>query len=195
MTAPNSRFGCLGIFVVVMLCLSLLFNLLFIVGGVVGAASGGLGLPERFRETVITEGAKETTAKIAVIRINGLIASSVPGSVTDSMVDDVKLQFKQALEDKEVKAIVLAIDSPGGEVTASDIIYNTVKKAKETKPVVVSMGSLAASGGYYIACGGSHVFAHDTTFTGSIGVIMQSLNYTDLIFPAQWDPKLGIHVT
>lgn len=181
MTAPNSRFGCLGVFIVVLLCLSVLFNMLFIVGGVVGAAAGGLGQAQRFNEMVVTDGVKEASTKIAVIRVSGLIANSVPGSVTDSMVDDIKLQLKQALEDKDVKAIVLAVDSPGGEVTASDIIYNAVKKAKEQKPVVVSMGSLAASGGYYIACGGSHVFAHDTTFTGSIGVIMQSLNYTDLM--------------
>jgi protease-4 len=103
------------------------------------------------------------------------------GSVGDSMVEDMQLQLRQALEDKEVRAIVLAIDSPGGEVTASDIIYEAVKRAKAQKPVVVSMGSMAASGGYYIACGGSYLFAHDTTFTGSIGVIMQSLNYSELM--------------
>jgi protease-4 len=85
---------------------------------------------------------------------------------------------------------VLHIDSPGGEVTASDMIYNAVRKARDEgkKPVVVYMGSVAASGGYYVACGGSHLIAHDTTFTGSIGVIMQGINYEGLF------NKVGVHM-
>ena len=82
--------------------------------------------------------------------------------------------------------VVLAVDSPGGEVTASDVIYNAVRKVRdggfnaEKKPVVVYMGSLAASGGYYVACGGSYLMANETTLTGSIGVIIQTLNYREL---------------
>jgi protease-4 len=79
-----------------------------------------------------------------------------------------------------VKAIVLVIDSPGGEVTASDVIYQAVVKARAKKPVVVFMDSLAASGGYYVSCGGTYTIANETTLTGSIGVIMQTLNYKDL---------------
>ena len=77
---------------------------------------------------------------------------------------------------------MLHIDSPGGEVTASDMIYNAVRKARDEgkKPIVVYMGSVAASGGYYVACGASHLIAHETTFTGSIGVIMQGINYEGL---------------
>ena len=96
------------------------------------------------------------------------------------MVDDLKLQLQQAVDDKRVKAIVLYVDSPGGEVTASDTIYNAVRKAREKKSIVVYMGSLAASGGYYVSCGGSYLIANDTTFTGSIGVIMQTLHYQTL---------------
>ncbi|RYD75119.1 MAG: signal peptide peptidase SppA, partial [Verrucomicrobiaceae bacterium] len=75
------------------------------------------------------------------------------------------------------------VDSPGGEVTASDMIYDAVRKLRDEtkKPVVVYMGSLAASGGYYVACGGSHLMANETTLTGSIGVIMQTLNYQQLM--------------
>src|SRR4029079_19693247 len=76
--------------------------------------------------------------------------------------------------------IVLEIDSPGGEVTASDVIYNSVVKARAKKPVVVYMDSLAASGGYYVACGGKYLMANETTITGSIGVIIQTLNYKQL---------------
>ena len=80
-----------------------------------------------------------------------------------------------------MKGIVLHIDSPGGEVTASDTIYNAVRRARDKKPVVVYMGSLAASGGYYVACGAKWLVANETTFTGSIGVIMQTLNYEELL--------------
>jgi protease-4 len=89
--------------------------------------------------------------------------------------------LKHAGDDPKVKAVVLHVDSPGGEVTASDTIYNAVRKFRdEKKPVVIYMGSLAASGGYYVACGGKHIIANDTTFTGSIGVIMQTLKYKGL---------------
>jgi len=74
----------------------------------------------------------------------------------------------------------LEIDSPGGEVTASDAIYNWVVKTRAKKPVVVYMDSLAASGGYYVACGGKYLMANETTITGSIGVIIQTLNYEQL---------------
>ena len=177
MPASEKRFGCLGVFIVVLLCLSLLFNALFLVGSFAGMVGAG---PLRFNENVLTEGAAGVKSKIAVIRLGGLISSGDMGFSTGASPEEIRQQFKQALEDKEVRAIVLAIDSPGGEVTASDDIYNIIRKAREKKKVVVSMGALAASGGYYAALGGSHIFARDTTFTGSIGVIMQTLNYSEL---------------
>lgn len=175
--ANEKRFGCLGILLVAVLSLSLLFNLAFVVGNVVGVAADHV----QFREHEILPGANPAlTSKIAVIRLNGLISNSGGGAIGESMVEDIALQLKHAVEDSDVKSIILAIDSPGGEVTASDNIYNAVRKARAKKPIVVSMGSTAASGGYYIACGATHIIAHDTTFTGSIGVIMQTLNYADL---------------
>jgi protease-4 len=96
------------------------------------------------------------------------------------MVDDMRLALQQARDDDHVRAIVLEIDSPGGEVTASDIIYNWVVKTRAKKPVIVYMDSLAASGGYYVACGGQYLMANETTITGSIGVIIQTLNYEQL---------------
>jgi protease-4 len=92
----------------------------------------------------------------------------------------MRLALQQARDDNRVKAIVLEIDSPGGEVTAADQIYNAVTKARARKPVVIYMDSLAASGGYYIACGGKFLMANETTITGSIGVIIQTLNYEQL---------------
>ena len=177
MPASEKRFGCLGVFIVVLLCLSLLFNVLFLVGEAFGMTSGGT---HNFREKVFAEGTPTVKSKIAIIRLGGLISSGDMGFSTGASPDEIKQAFRQALDDTNVRAIVLAIDSPGGEVTASDDIYNVVRKARDRKPVVVSMGAMAASGGYYAALGGSHIIARDTTFTGSIGVIMQTLNYADL---------------
>ncbi len=177
MPASEKRFGCLGVFITLLLCLSLFFNALFLVGSFVGVAGAG---PRRYMENVLTEGATGVKSKIAVIRLGGLISSGDMGFSTGASPDELKQEFKQALEDKDVRAIVLAIDSPGGEVTASDDIYNIIRSARDKKKVVVSMGAMAASGGYYAAVGGSHIFARDTTFTGSIGVIMQTLNYSEL---------------
>jgi protease IV len=92
----------------------------------------------------------------------------------------LRAALQQAREDHRVKAIVLEIDSPGGEVTASDEIYSAVVKTRARKPVVVYMDSLAASGGYYVSCGGKFLMANETTITGSIGVIIQTLNYEQL---------------
>jgi protease-4 len=170
----SSRIGCLGVFLVLLLCLSLFFNALFLVGEFFNVQD-----EHKFRERQLTGANANVKTKVAVMRLDGLIANSMPGYIGDSMVEDIKLQLKQALEDQAVRAIVISIDSPGGEVTASDAIYTAIRKAREKKPIVISMGSLAASGGYYAAVAGSHLFAHETTFTGSIGVIMQSLNYRD----------------
>ncbi len=179
MSTSSNRLGCVGVFVVVLLCLSLLLNAGFLFGEFLGIA-GGFGDDSKFRERVITQPGKNITTKIAVVRLKGMITNYMPGAVGHSMVEDFKLQIKQATDDKNVSAIVVAVDSPGGEVTASDELYTAVKKAKEKKPVVITMGGLAASGGYYVAIGGSYIFANETTFTGSIGVIMQTYNYEGL---------------
>ena len=134
----------------------------------------------RFREMIVERGARGSTDKIAVISLRGLISTGIHGNVGESMVDDLRWQLEQARNDENVRAIVLEVDSPGGEVTASDMIYNAVAKTRAKKPVVVYMESLAASGGYYVACGGKYLMANETSITGSIGVIIQTLNYEQL---------------
>lgn len=180
----------MGIGLVVLLILSLVLNFIFIVAGSTSVATSAMGvrmqLP-KFEEGLVVPGKEGTTDKIAVLYLRGIISGMEPGSIGDTMVEDLKLQLAQAVADEKVKAIVLHIDSPGGEVTASDTIYNAVKRARDKKPVVVYMGSLAASGGYYVACGAKWLVANETTFTGSIGVIMQSLNYEGLM------DKVGVH--
>ncbi len=78
--------------------------------------------------------------------------------------------LKKVRKDKSVKAIVLRVNSPGGSALASDLIWRELELAKEEKPLVVSMGNLAASGGYYIACNANKIYAEPSTITGSIGV-------------------------
>src|ERR1043165_7652359 len=179
--AGNRKLGCLSIFLFVALCVSLFVNLVLMATAF--QRLGGIREPEpipRFREILLQRGARATTEKIAVITMRGLISSSLPGNVSDSMVDDMRAALQQARDDSRVKAIVMEIDSPGGEVTASDAIYHAVLKLRARKPVVVYMDSLAASGGYYVSCGGKFLVASDTTITGSIGVIIQTLNYEQL---------------
>lgn len=123
-----------------------------------------------------------TSDKIAVLTIDGII-TSMPQRGGHSLVDVIKAQLKKAREDDKVRAVVLKVDSPGGEVLASDEISELIKKfqADSGKPVVVSMGSLAASGGYYVAAPSQWIVAHEFTITGSIGVIMSTWNYRGLM--------------
>jgi protease-4 len=177
----DRKLGCLSIFLFVALCASLFINFVLVIAAF--QRLGGVREPEpipRFREILLQRGTRGTTDKIALITMRGLISSSIPGTVGDSMVDDMRTALEQAREDDRVKAIVLEIDSPGGEVTASDAIYSAVVKARARKPVEVYMDSLAASGGNYVSCGGKLLMASDTTITGSIGVIIQTLNYEQL---------------
>lgn len=178
----DRKLGCLTVFLFVALCASVFVNFALMMAALRGFSGMAHAeeRPPRFREIIVQPGPRTSTDRIAVIVLHGLISSSIPGAVSDSMVDDMRTALAQAREDSRVKAIVLEIDSPGGEVTASDQIYHAVLQARAKKPVVVYMGSLAASGGYYVSCGGRFLMANETTITGSIGVIIQTLNYEQL---------------
>lgn len=184
--SDQKKSGCLPIILFVLLCVSLLVNVALFTAQIgtfmekANAAVSERSATERFSEVRIESGKNESADKIAVITLKGLIGSGVEGRLTSSMVDDIKIALRQAAADLNVRSIVFVVDSPGGEVTASDVIYNEVRAARERKPVVVYMDSIAASGGFYAACGGSYLMAHDTTLTGSIGVIIQTLKYKDL---------------
>jgi protease-4 len=100
------------------------------------------------------------------------------GQITDGESDETSIspdslneEIQWAMDNEDVKAVVLRISSPGGSAAASDLLWNRVRQLDEKKPVIVSMGSVAASGGYYIASGGRKIFANPSTITGSIGVI------------------------
>ncbi len=123
---------------------------------------------------------------VAVIRLEGSITANPQDYFTTGGItpDRVRSLLEQAAGDPGVKAVVVRVNSPGGSVVASDEIYHALRSYD--KPVVVSMGDTAASGGYYIACGGDYLMAHPDTLTGSIGVISQFINVEELL------DKLGV---
>jgi len=174
------RFGCLPQIILLLLVLSVIVNLLLFAVVGKGAASKVMAgsAAVRLNETVVDNG-EGGEGKIALIELSGVISFG-GGDGQQGMVEELKTFLRHAAKDDEVKAIILAIDSPGGEVTASDTIYEAVRQAREAKPVVVFMKSVAASGGYYAACGASWLMASETTITGSIGVIWQTLKYKEL---------------
>jgi len=133
-------------------------------------------------------GEKYTKEKIALIYASGEIGSNADD---DDKIDSEKLSatIRKARQDENIKAIVLRVNSPGGSALASDVIWREVKLANQVKPVVVSMGDLAASGGYYISCGARKIFAEPTTITGSIGVFGVLFNLKNLA-----NSKLGITI-
>lgn len=145
----------------VILALSGLFFVIFlIVSGVLFLGKGG----------------GESPAPRAIFRHESVAVVELNGVILDSK--KVLKRLERAEEDPSVKAVVLRLNSPGGAVAPSQEIYEKVKKFK--KPLVASMGSVAASGAFYIACGVKQVFANPGTITGSIGVIMEFANLEKL---------------
>jgi len=120
-----------------------------------------------------------------------IVIITLDDAIYESSARTLIKQLKKAKKDDDVRAIVLKIDSPGGTITASDHVYREVKKLcredEQTKPVVVSMQSLAASGGYYISVAANKIYAEPTTLTGSIGVIAMFPNISGLL--ERWDIK------
>ncbi len=149
--------------------------LLFIGFGMTMFFLAFLGLFERGETTTYSEGGHGE--RIAVIELNGDITTA----------DETVRQFKKYRDDSSIRGILFRVNSPGGGVVASQEIYDEVKKTLAAgKPVVVSMGALAASGGYYVSCGATRIVANPGTLTGSIGVISQFMEIDTLLH------KLGI---
>ena len=154
-----------------------------------GLTTGEDGLDgERFMVSTI-EGTG--AAKILIIPISGIIADMPSKGLAHNksgLVSTVTAILKQARKDAEVRAIILSIDSPGGGITASDILYHQIAEFhRETGiPIVALLGDVAASGGYYVAATAERIVAHPTTITGSIGVVMPWLSAQGLL------QKIGI---
>jgi protease-4 len=129
---------------------------------------------------------KRSKNKIAVIFASGTITQ---GEGTDESIgsDKIARTIRNARLDEAIKAVVIRVNSPGGDGIASDVILREVNMTKSVKPVVVSMGNYAASGGYYIACGANKIIAQPNTITGSIGVFGVIPNFQKF-----FNNKLGI---
>jgi protease-4 len=128
----------------------------------------------------------DTSDEIAIIYAQGDIESG-EGDVNVIGEGSMRRSIIEARDNEDVKAIVLRIDSPGGSALTSDLIWREIELAKKIKPVVVSTGNYAASGGYYIACNASKIFAENNTITGSIGVFGILPNFSGL------STKMGIY--
>lgn len=149
-----------------------------------------LGEEEVQEVVLIKSPAKE---KILILDVTGLISTTLNPGLFEregDILSRVYYRLEKASEDKNVKALILRLDTPGGEVTASDILYNEILRFKEKTsiPVVGLMMGLATSGGYYVASACDHVIAHPSTITGSIGVISIFPNLQELF------TKIGIKV-
>jgi protease-4 len=135
-------------------------------------------LIEDYAEKVATSDINfDAKDKIAIIYAQGEIANG-EGDVNVIGEGSMRRSLQEARKDKNVKAIVLRIDSPGGNALTSELIWREIELTKKVKPIVVSMGNYAASGGYYIACNANKIFAEANTITGSIGVFGILPNFT-----------------
>ena len=161
----------------------LLLGGFLIVALVVGAAGMSAGSGDSSSVEIVTLRDNDSDNKIVAIDLSGLIASFSVDASGNNMVESLRRQFKWAREDDAVKAVLFRINSPGGEVLASDRIYEIIRNFQDEcdKPVVAVMGALAASGGYYVAAPCNWIVAHELTITGSIGVIMQGYNLRNLM--------------
>lgn len=128
--------------------------------------------------------------QIAVYYAFGDVVDTNPGGISAEACiagDDVCRDLERLADDDDVKAVVLRVNSGGGSAYASEQIWHAVKKLKERKPVVVSMGGMAASGGYYLSCAANYIYAEPTTLTGSIGIFGMFPDFSGLL-----TEKLGI---
>ena len=149
---------------------------------------GSLGALRGERPLQETKLEGEGRAKILLVDVSNVI-TDLPTKHAfglleeESSVERVHAELKKAADDERVKAVVLRVNSPGGGVTASDDVYGEIVRFKKERklPVVAALGDVAASGGYYVACAADRIVAHPTTVTGSIGVIMTSLNLEGLL--------------
>jgi protease-4 len=165
-------------------CIAALF-----VAGFYAAGSAFSGMTEvspfetrknKFVEELV-EGKNSAANKIAVIEVRGVIMNADGGFHQIANSKSICDQLDQARNDDKVKAVILRLDTPGGEVTAADMIHHKVMQLKEEDvKVVACMESVAASGGYYIAVASDYIIAHRLTTTGSIGVIIETFNYQSL---------------
>ena len=181
----GSKKGCFIIFLVgaaVILCCFFFFIFLIITLLFSSdiSLSNAIGSNSPLRQMYIS-GRKNSPNKIALIPINGVILDNDSSWGNTVKMKTIRAQLKEAMRDEKIKAVLLYINSPGGEITATDIIHHNIEKVKQRKPVVALLGTIAASGGYYAAVAADYIIANRLTITGSIGVIINNYNYYNLL--------------
>jgi len=181
--SPRQGSGWLKVAVVIgiLLLFSLLGNVRHWVHGLNARTKAGRQGHLRLEE--VTYENNHSKNKIALLDISGIISSEAWDRSGNSLVDLISGELRLAADDDAVKAVILRVDSPGGEVLAADEIYRAIVtfQKEHKKPVVASMGGLAASGGYYVSAPCQWIVANELTITGSIGVILHSYNYRGLL--------------
>jgi protease-4 len=174
----------------ILLIVSLVTNLRHMFGSMLTGSRGFVrSAGPRLEEVTIEY--SHSPDKIVVISVEGIISGDILGPGHYTMVEYIRDQFEKA-EKSDVKAVILKINSPGGEVMASDEIYSLIKKFQDEtkKPVIASMNSVAASGGYYVAAPCRWIVADEMTITGSIGVIMSTFNFRGLLDKVGVQPEV-----
>ncbi|HMP40476.1 MAG TPA: signal peptide peptidase SppA [Roseiflexaceae bacterium] len=163
---------------ILLVCVALPFGTLLLMLAIGSGDSLPASADRVWQERVISGSGNN---RVVVIDVAGVIGSS-EADIFSSQITHQQLisQIRQARRDPNVKAVVIAVDSPGGGVVASSELHGEITALREAgKWVVISMGSVAASGGYYIATAGERIYAHPDTLTGSLGVIIATLNYEE----------------
>ena len=184
------RWGC-GVWIAVIAGVCVLGVGFLFVLGLLGLAIGDSGFDATGESGLAAQLTEHTLDgrgqnKVLVIPVVGMIMDMPQRGLIrgqSGMVATIKAMLKRARADRKIKAVILLIDSPGGGITASDILYHEIKSFREETglPVIALLGDVAASGGYYVAAGADHVIAHPTTVTGSIGVIMPLMGFKGLM--------------
>jgi protease-4 len=157
----------------------ILFGFVSVVAGVsqAGAAIGRLGLQE------LTVSGTPGAPKIVEVPLEGLIVSGGATGLEGDSVGVLRAMLERAAEDSQVRGVILAVNSGGGGITASDVMRKALDdfRKQTARPVVALLGDVAASGAYYVACGSDYMVAHPTTITGSIGVLMPLYDASGLL--------------
>ena len=192
-TVRKAGWGCLGCGLGLLLSIFLLIGLtglaLYGLGTVVSGCESSAGIgsgsscdPDNLEEEYVLGKKDVNRPRIAVVEVRGVIASGEGsfGGVADP--EQICTRIRRAAVDSKVKALIVNLNTPGGEVVAADAIYAEIKRFRQQtgKPAVAMMNTMAASGGYYVAAACSPIVANKLTITGSIGVIVSAYNYRGL---------------
>src|SRR5690606_172235 len=136
-------------------------------------------------------GEGSATGPIALVRATGSISMGSGGGLLESRGGIVEKDFNRTIakleKDEDVKAVVVRIDSPGGSALASDLMWHQLMRLRKKKPLVFSVGDMAASGGYYLASTGDYIFADPMSIVGSIGVVGGKIGFGDAL------ERIGVH--